>query len=76
MKLDWDRLPASPSTLSDDAHPFDTDLGITGSMSLLRLLDTSISQGGSTRLSRWLLNPLIDPDQIRARQTVVQELMP
>ncbi len=76
MKLEWDRLPPSSSTLSDDAHPFDTDLGITGTMSLLRLLDTSISQGGSARLSRWLLNPLIDPGQIRARQTVVQELMP
>lgn len=76
MNLDWDRMPSAPFTNSDQNHPFDADLGITGDMSLLRLLDTSTSQGGSLRLSSWLLNPLTTPEQIQEHQAVVRALMP
>jgi hypothetical protein len=76
MTLGWEDLPPSTLIQTDDRHPFDADLGITGAMSLFRLMDTSTSQGGSIRLSQWLLNPLTEPDQIRTRQTVVKALIP
>lgn len=54
LRLDWDQLPISTATAASD-HPFATDIDIVGEYSLHRLLDTSVSRGGSDRLLRWLL---------------------
>ncbi len=78
----WDLLP--PAQHSEDeeknesrpetAHPFESDLDITGERSLLRLLDSSITTEGSERLRSWLLNITPDLSVIEKRQSLVQEL--
>ncbi len=76
MDLDWQSLPASREAPAEPSHPFGVDLNITGERSLLRLLDTSVSAGGSRRLRDWLLNPIPDPQQIQSRQAVLAEMVP
>jgi hypothetical protein len=75
MDIDWDRLPQSPYTPSPD-HPFALDLDITGDYSIYRLLDTTVSVGGSTRLRDWLLSTRPDQNTVLHRQTLVREIMP
>lgn len=64
--------------LSSDtsAHPFASDLNLTGERSLLHLLDNTTSTGGSVRLREWLLQPLTAPEHIHARQEIIRELKP
>jgi hypothetical protein len=76
MTLDWAQLPAALTPDPEAGHPFAADLNLTGDRSLHHLLDTSFSREGSARLADWLLHPLTDAAQIRARQDLLQELIP
>ncbi|HUN05774.1 MAG TPA: hypothetical protein PLQ56_04215 [Aggregatilineales bacterium] len=72
--LDWSHIPAPPRRDSQADHPFELDLDITGSQSLLHLLDTTATHQGHDLLRHWLLNPLLTADAITARQAQVREL--
>jgi hypothetical protein len=76
MTLDWAHMPRSSVTLPDTSHPFAADLNLIGARSLHQLLDTTMSQEGSARLRTWLLQPTLEPEQVRARQDLVRELVP
>jgi hypothetical protein len=76
MTLDWAQLPLPPVVAPEAEHPFAADLNLTGERSLLRLIDTTRSREGSARLRAWLLHPVTDPVQVRARQDMVRELVP
>ncbi|WP_161975573.1 MutS family DNA mismatch repair protein [Tengunoibacter tsumagoiensis] len=76
MKLDWEHIPHVELPSTREEHPFEFDLDITGSRSLLRLVNTSVSQEGSQRLERWLLNTHPDLATVQRRQALVQELTP
>ncbi|NDJ74626.1 MAG: hypothetical protein GYB65_00085, partial [Chloroflexi bacterium] len=54
MTVAWQVLPPAPSTAAQPLHPFESDLDLIGDRSLLRLIDTSVSQGGYDRLRGWL----------------------
>ena len=74
MQLDWQRIPASTATPPPE-HPFSLDIDITGEYSLHRLLDTSISHGGSQLLLDWLLEQRPDLEAIHThRQPLIREL--
>src|SRR5262249_44161813 len=66
----------SPQEPEEPEHLFAADLNLTGERSLLQLLDTTTSHGGSARLRTWLLQPVLDAAQIHARQERVRELVP
>jgi hypothetical protein len=76
MTLDWSHIPPPPAGSPDTSHAFANDLNLLGARSLHQLLDTTISQQGSARLRTWLLHPATTPEQVRARQALVRELMP
>ncbi len=76
MDLDWSRIPVRLSEEAEPGHPFAADLDLVGPHSLHALLDTAVSREGSRRLRRWLLEGHPDPEQIRARQEVIRELVP
>ncbi|HEX7976635.1 MAG TPA: hypothetical protein VF498_19655, partial [Anaerolineales bacterium] len=79
MTLNWEQVPLIPAgTLSEPlaGHPFAPDLDLLGDRSLLQLLDTAFSSGGSRRLAGWVLNTRPDLQQIHDRQAVVQEMKP
>ncbi|MCR4373685.1 MAG: DNA mismatch repair protein MutS [Acidobacteria bacterium] len=56
-------------------HLYAADLDLFGHGSLFELLATCRTEGGRATLARWLLAPAA-PDEIRARQEAVRELMP
>lgn len=74
MQLDWDALqePLTPTT----RDPLAVDLDLIGRTSLHRLLDTTVTQDASEQLYDWLIHATPDPQQITARQALVQELIP
>lgn len=82
IRLDWDLLPSSAGYQDEEkhesrqetAHPFESDLDITGERSLLRLLDSSVTTEGSQRLRSWLLSTTPEPLVIEKRQSLVREL--
>ena len=75
IHLDWDRIPTGDSSQSSiAAHPFETDLDITGERSLHRLIDCAVTKEGSDRLKSWLLSARPDAQLIENRQALVQEL--
>jgi len=76
LRRDWERIPRSPQGPEESEHLFAADLNLTGERSLLQLLDTTTSQGGSARLRTWLLQPILDVTHIHARQERVRELVP
>ena len=73
MLLVWDQLPASSLQAE---HPLELDLDLAGEHSLHRLINTSVSAGGSQRLRQWLVKPISDPQLIIQRQQLVRELSP
>lgn len=68
--LEWATLPPSKAT-APRTHPFALDIDLVGEYSMHRLLDTSVSQGGSDRLRDWLL-----ATEPQSRQSLVKELLP
>lgn len=86
LRRDWDALPPStrrrseetppPELSPGEAHPFAAGLDLTGARSLLRLIDTCATEGGSRRLRDWLMNPTPEADRARRRQERVRELAP
>lgn len=74
LTLDWDALPRVRRPAVDAGHPFAHDLDLVGRRSLLRLLDTTISNGGRRRLLRWLLVREPDVPTILQRQRRVRAL--
>ena len=56
-------------------HLYAADLDLFGKGSLFELLATCRTEAGRATLARWMLSPA-DPDEIRARQAAIQELIP
>ncbi|MCB9135297.1 MAG: hypothetical protein H6636_07710 [Anaerolineales bacterium] len=75
MELDWAGIPRVEAH-PDDASPLARDLMLTGERSLLQLLNTAFSRGGTDRLRGWLLRPDTAPRVIRERQALLQEMLP
>jgi ABC-type multidrug transport system fused ATPase/permease subunit len=76
MRLQWENIPAATQVPIAHDHPFAIDLSIVGAGSLHQLIDTATSQGGSQRLANWLLETTPNLDKIRARQALIQEVLP
>jgi MutS domain V len=74
LNLDWDHLPLADQSPPETNHLFETDLDVTGERSLHRLLDTSVTREGSSRLRSWLLSNTPDQLIIEKRQSLVREL--
>src|SRR5580704_851085 len=74
INLDWERLPEHDRQAPTPGHPFEFDLDITGKYSLHRLIDTTLTSGGSKRLKDWLLTTDPKLDVIFRRQGLVREL--
>ena len=75
INLDWDRIPLGDSAaMPKPAHPFESDLDITGQRSLHRLIDCAVTREGSEQLKSWLLNTRPDAPLIKHRQDLVREL--
>lgn len=75
MRINWAVLPENVATARPE-HPFARDIDIVGDYSLHRLLDTTISLGGSERLLNWLLLTRPNAATIAERQQVITELKP
>lgn len=58
-----------------DGQPFASDVDLFGPGSLFQLLNTTRTEAGEATLAGWLLAGA-PPDEIRARQTAVDELRP
>ncbi len=74
VNLDWVQIPLPPAFKSDDEHPFENDLDISGTRSLHQLLDTSATLQGSARLRKWLLATASDEAVIHQRHALLDEL--
>lgn len=74
IELDWSAIPPATTPLATGEHPFEIDLDMTGERSLHRMLDTAISQEGSLRLRKWLLDNAPNAATIAYRQKLVAEL--
>jgi hypothetical protein len=75
QSLAWDDLPPPQAFNVDKSHPFAHDLNFVSNRSLHRLLDTAVSQEGSSRLADWLLDNDPDYETAQARQQLVRELL-
>ena len=76
VRRDWDHIPPTSQAREEPEHVFAADLNLTGDRSLLHLLDTTTSHGGSARLRTWFLQPVLDAGEIHTRQEQVRELVP
>lgn len=74
LTLDWDNLPTSTAPTPAN-HPFASDIDITGTHSLYRLLDTTTTKGGSERLLTWLIAQTPSLERIQQRQSLITELL-
>lgn len=72
--LDWVQIPLPPTFKSDNEHPFENDLDISGARSLHQLLDTSATLQGSARLRKWLLATTPNETVIRQRHALLDEI--
>lgn len=76
LQLNWKDIPDSHIVLPSD-HPYGVDLDIAGGHSLLKLLDTSVSNEGQTRLVSWVAHQNDHPQSFSEwtfRQELVKEL--
>lgn len=76
MERDWKGLGEATSVPGPEEHPFSHDLDLLGSRSLHHLLDTSFSEGGSSRLGQWLTGEEPTREGALDRQELVRELVP
>lgn len=75
IQRDWAALPPATQGEASYDHPFAADLDIVGPYSLHRLLDTTLSQGGSDCLRAWLSADAPALATTLHRQTLVRELL-
>jgi len=75
IRRDWTQLPPATQGEPTYEHPFEADLDIVGPYSLHRLLDTTLSQGGSDTLRAWLSADAPTLATTLHRQTLVRELV-
>jgi len=79
MTLDWAGLPEkkekSFSRPANPQHPFESDINLVGQHSLLRVVDTCVSEEGSERLYEWLSAPVPNVPAIQTRHALVDELI-
>jgi len=75
LDRDWDTLPPIALAPVARTHPYALDLDVCGEASLFRLLTTPTIPPGRATLRAWLLGPAY-PEEIRRRQTAVEELAP
>lgn len=75
IRRDWTQLPPATQSEPGYAHPFEADLDLVGPYSLHRLLDTTLSQGGSDCLRVWLSADAPTLATTLHRQTLVRELL-
>ena len=73
LQLNWKDIPDSHIVLPSD-HPYGIDLDIAGGHSLLKVLDTTVSQEGQTRLVAWVAHQNDHPLSF-AEWTARQELV-
>jgi len=74
LSLDWDHIPENNPLLEKNALGLDLDL--IGPYSLHRLIDTAISQEGSSLLAQWLTLSEPQLEDIYYRQGIIHELEP
>ena len=78
LQLDWTNMNVR-THLAPPHHPYALDLDLTGSHSLLALLDTTFSSNGHARLQRWVFesnDPDCDTIPWHSRQRLIRELTP
>jgi hypothetical protein len=73
VRLDWTAIPVVDHP-APEGHPYAVDLDITGTHSLLRWLDTTVSTAGRAQLRSWLLSP--DPEGFGERRALIREIAP
>jgi hypothetical protein len=71
---EWSALPVPRIAVDLADHPYASDLAITGSASILQLVDVASSAPGRPTLLDWLLGPPPPAATIDARQRAVREL--
>lgn len=69
----WAGQGAQGMTFLDGTHPYAQDLDLFGKGSLFELLCTARTLKGEAVLASWLCVPTV-PEEIRARQTAIEEL--
>lgn len=75
MDINWQDLPVQSPDSADEHHPFQKDLDITGTYSLTRLIDNTISEQGRGLLIKWLTSYKNNYEEIIHRQKLVTELI-
>lgn len=78
LRLDWAQIPPILHT-SPPHHPYAMDLDLSGTHSLLTLLDTTFSANGRTELERWIFqtqSPHAHSLEWPDRQALAKELTP
>jgi hypothetical protein len=75
IRLDWAHVPERTHAVPAQ-HPYVADLDLTGTHSLLHLVDTTLSSHGRERLAGWLLAQPPDAKTWTERQALVRELAP
>lgn len=75
IQRDWTQLPPPTQGEPGYDHPFEADLDLVGPYSLHRLLDTTLSQGGSDCLRAWLSADAPALATTLHRQSLVRELL-
>ncbi len=71
--LDWAAIPLRGGE-AESSHLCARDLDLTGSRSLLHLIDTTVSDHGRLRLSAWLLTQPKTSSRLAKRHRLVKEL--
>ncbi len=79
-RIDWQAIPSaapiSGPIIGLPDHPFADDLDLSGERSLHRLLDGTVTLGGSQRLYEWLAATAPNLAHVLQRQRLVGELAP
>lgn len=64
----------SGQSFMDSTHPFSYDLDIFGKGSVYQLLNRTVTLGGGDHLAGHLKQPVTNPEAIKTRQEIVEEL--
>jgi len=75
ISLDWENIP-SLSNFTQKPETNEIDLDITGTESLLQLINTGTSIGSKSMLRKWLNSKVLKVDEIIERQGLIKELIP